>query len=247
MRARASERGWPLAGGRAGELGATSGRAGPAGAAPPKAGGGRGAPSDMRLWAWVLRLGLLSAALGGCGVAGRPPRAPRTPARTHARPDLANGTPGPATCATRVARARRPAPPPPPKPGGAWDPAWRGPRRRQPRAARDGAGRPQPSGRALYFAGRGEALRLRADLELPRDAFTLQVWLRAEGGQRAPAVITGRNGEGAAGEGAGWGLGGLGDALEWLGGWVPGGCVSWIGGRVSGWCLGVWLGGRLNG
>ncbi|KAH1164839.1 hypothetical protein KIL84_006148, partial [Mauremys mutica] len=43
--------------------------------------------------------------------------------------------------------------------------------------------------RALYFSGQGDQLRLKADIELPRDAFTLQVWLRAEGGQRSPAVI----------------------------------------------------------
>ena len=68
------------------------------------------------------------------------------------------------------------------------------PRRRQQREARGAAEEPSPPSRALYFSGRGEQLRLRADLELPRDAFTLQVWLRAEGGQSSPAVITGRQG-----------------------------------------------------
>lgn len=140
----------------------------------------------MRLWSWVLRLGLLSAALG-CGLAERPRRARRDPrAGRPPRPAA-----GPATCATRAARGRRASSPPPP--GGAWE-AVRVPRRRQQREARGAAEEPSPPSRALYFSGRGEQLRLRADLELPRDAFTLQVWLRAEGGQRSPAVITGRRG-----------------------------------------------------
>lgn len=159
--------------------------AAPGGGAGAK--GGRGGPSDMRLWSWVLRLGLLSAALG-CGLAERPRRARRDPrAGRPPRPAA-----GPATCATRAARGRRASPPPPP-PGGAWE-AVRVPRRRQQREARGAAEEPSPPSRALYFSGRGEQLRLRADLELPRDAFTLQVWLRAEGGQRSPAVITGRRG-----------------------------------------------------
>lgn len=161
--------------------------AAPGGGAGAK--GGRGGPSDMRLWSWVLRLGLLSAALG-CGLAERPRRARRDPrAGRPPRPAA-----GPATCATRAARGRRASPPPPPPPpGGAWE-AVRVPRRRQQREARGAAEEPSPPSRALYFSGRGEQLRLRADLELPRDAFTLQVWLRAEGGQRSPAVITGRRG-----------------------------------------------------
>lgn len=137
----------------------------------------------MRLWSWVLRLGLLSAALG-CGLAERPRRARRDPRAVRPPRPAA----GPATCATRAARGRRASPPPPP--GGAWE-AVRVPRRRQQRAAR-GSEEPSPPSRALYFSGRGEQLRLRADLELPRDAFTLQVWLRAEGGQKSPAVITGK-------------------------------------------------------
>lgn len=141
----------------------------------------------MRLWSWVLRLGLLSAALG-CGLAERPRRARRDPRASRPPRPAA----GPATCATRAARGRRASPPPPP-PGGAWE-AVRVPRRRQQREARGAAEEPSPPSRALYFSGRGEQLRLRADLELPRDAFTLQVWLRAEGGQRSPAVITGRRG-----------------------------------------------------
>lgn len=141
----------------------------------------------MRLWSWVLRLGLLSAALG-CGLAERSRRARRDPRASRPPRPAA----GPATCATRAARGRRASPPPPP-PGGAWE-AVRVPRRRQQREARGAAEEPSPPSRALYFSGRGEQLRLRADLELPRDAFTLQVWLRAEGGQRSPAVITGRRG-----------------------------------------------------
>ena len=176
----------------------------------------------MRLWSWVLRLGLLSAALG-CGLAERPRRARRDPrAGRPPRPAA-----GPATCATRAARGRRasPPPPPPPPPGGAWE-AVRVPRRRQQRETRGAAEEPSPPSRALYFSGRGEQLRLRADLELPRDAFTLQVWLRAEGGQSSPAVITGRRGR----------PGGRCTGPE-----APGarGCLGAGGGIVGGWrvCL----------
>lgn len=46
---------------------------------------------------------------------------------------------------------------------------------------------------ALYFSGRLEQLRMRPDarLELPRDKFSLHVWVKPEGGQGNPAVIAG--------------------------------------------------------
>ncbi|XP_051893074.1 pregnancy-associated plasma protein A, pappalysin 1a isoform X3 [Pristis pectinata] len=46
-------------------------------------------------------------------------------------------------------------------------------------------------GRLLYFAGIGNQLRLRTTTELPRRRFTLEVRVKAEGGQRSPAVIAG--------------------------------------------------------
>uniref|UniRef100_A0A3B3ZES9 Sushi domain-containing protein n=1 Tax=Periophthalmus magnuspinnatus TaxID=409849 RepID=A0A3B3ZES9_9GOBI len=46
---------------------------------------------------------------------------------------------------------------------------------------------------ALYFRGGREQLRLRpdADLELPRAKFSLELWVKPEGGQSNPAVIAG--------------------------------------------------------
>ncbi|XP_053738591.1 pappalysin-2 [Synchiropus splendidus] len=45
----------------------------------------------------------------------------------------------------------------------------------------------------LYFHGRREHLRLKpgAGLELPRDEFTVELWIKPEGGQRNPAIIAG--------------------------------------------------------
>lgn len=45
----------------------------------------------------------------------------------------------------------------------------------------------------LYFSGRRERLRLRPEAlaEIPREAFTVEAWVRPEGGQSNPAIITG--------------------------------------------------------
>ncbi|XP_048368584.1 pappalysin-1 [Sphaerodactylus townsendi] len=120
----------------------------------------------MQLRAGLLPLALLCATAAAAAAAGS---ARRLDGR--ARRDA---SPAPGTCATRLARGRRaPDPPPPP-------PRHPGRRRRAALAA---------GGRAWYFGG--GPVRLRAALELPRDAFTWQAWLRAEGGQKAPAVIAG--------------------------------------------------------
>ncbi|XP_015263086.1 PREDICTED: pappalysin-1 [Gekko japonicus] len=136
----------------------------------------------MQLWTSLLPLALLCAAAAAAALAGGPEcgldeRSRR--ARRDTRQARHFHSPAPGTCATRLARGRRSA-------SGGLEPP-RLPRRRQPREAR---GSRAPS-RALYFGGQGAPLRLKADLELPRDAFTLQAWLRAEGGQKAPAVIAG--------------------------------------------------------
>lgn len=46
---------------------------------------------------------------------------------------------------------------------------------------------------SLYFSGRQEQLRLKpsAGVELPRDKFSLELWVNPEGGQSSPAVIAG--------------------------------------------------------
>uniref|UniRef100_A0A8C5X7M1 Pappalysin 2 n=1 Tax=Malurus cyaneus samueli TaxID=2593467 RepID=A0A8C5X7M1_9PASS len=60
------------------------------------------------------------------------------------------------------------------------------PRGRRPR----GAGRPLP---ALYFSGGREQLAARAEAlpAVPREEFTLELWVKAEGGQSNPAIIAG--------------------------------------------------------
>lgn len=125
-------------------------------------------------------MGLLCGALASGAECGMDERSRR--ARRDTRPSRHLHSAAPGTCATRLARGRR-------SPSG-WEPL-RAPRRRQQREVKGEEDSLIPS-RALYFSGQGDQLRLKADIELPRDAFTLQVWLRAEGGQRSPAVIAGR-------------------------------------------------------
>lgn len=136
----------------------------------------------MQLWSLLLPLALLCTALASgpeCGMDERSRRARRD--TRHSR-QLLHTAPG--TCATRLARGRRST--------AGLEPGHV-PRRRQQREVKDEEESLTPS-RALYFSGQGDQLRLKADVELPRDAFTLQVWLKAEGGQRSPAVIAGRSG-----------------------------------------------------
>ncbi|NXF77960.1 PAPP1 protein, partial [Sclerurus mexicanus] len=133
----------------------------------------------MQLWSLLLPLALLCTALASgpeCGMDERSRRARRD--TRHSR-QLLHTAPG--TCATRLARGRRST--------AGLEPGHV-PRRRQQREVKDEEESLTPS-RALYFSGQGDQLRLKADTELPRDAFTLQVWLKAEGGQRSPAVIAG--------------------------------------------------------
>lgn len=137
---------------------------------------------EMQLWSLLLPLALLCTALASgpeCGMDERSRRARRD--TRHSR-QLLHTAPG--TCATRLARGRRST--------AGLEPGHV-PRRRQQREVKDEEESLTPS-RALYFSGQGDQLRLKADVELPRDAFTLQVWLKAEGGQRSPAVIAGRSG-----------------------------------------------------
>ncbi|EMP38098.1 Pappalysin-1 [Chelonia mydas] len=131
----------------------------------------------MQLWSLLLPLALLCTAVASgpeCGMDERSRRARRDTRHTRQSHYTAPGT-----CATRLARGRRSTTSLEPLPV---------PRRRQQREVKGEEDSLTPS-RALYFSGQGDQLRLKADIELPRDAFTLQVWLRAEGGQRSPAVI----------------------------------------------------------
>ncbi|XP_035248204.1 pappalysin-1-like [Anguilla anguilla] len=79
----------------------------------------------------------------------------------------------PGACATRLPRGKRSLP---------------GMERRSPRQSQAGS-----SGRhkAVYFTGRGDQLRLKPGVEIPRGNFTLEMWIKPEGGQRSPAIIAG--------------------------------------------------------
>lgn len=44
---------------------------------------------------------------------------------------------------------------------------------------------------SVYFSGRGDQLRLKPSVEVPRGNFTLEMWIKPEGGQRSPSVIAG--------------------------------------------------------
>ncbi|KAJ7993848.1 hypothetical protein DPEC_G00258960 [Dallia pectoralis] len=45
--------------------------------------------------------------------------------------------------------------------------------------------------RSVYFTGRGDQLRLKPAVDVPRGHFTLEIWIKPEGGQRSPSVIAG--------------------------------------------------------
>ncbi|KAE8583612.1 hypothetical protein XENTR_v10020598 [Xenopus tropicalis] len=133
----------------------------------------------MLLWSLLLPLGLLCAALASASQCGMDERSQR-PRRNVRNPrSLRRGSEG--SCATSLARGRRSLP---------SIEHLRIPQRRKQREAKESSNVPAP-GKALYFTGHGDQLRLKSGNELPRDTFTLQVWLRAEGGQKSPAVIAG--------------------------------------------------------
>lgn len=54
---------------------------------------------------------------------------------------------------------------------------------------------PQGGLPVLYFSGRRERLLLRPEVlaEIPREAFTVEAWVRPEGGQNNPAIIAGKD------------------------------------------------------
>ncbi|XP_056434953.1 pregnancy-associated plasma protein A, pappalysin 1a [Gadus chalcogrammus] len=87
----------------------------------------------------------------------------------------------PGACATRLPRGKR---------------SVAGLERRLPRQRRrssqaeedDSPGR---GGKAVYFTGWGDQLRLKPGVEIPRGNFTLEMWIKPEGGQRSPTVIAG--------------------------------------------------------
>uniref|UniRef100_A0A8C5JJY2 Pappalysin 2 n=1 Tax=Junco hyemalis TaxID=40217 RepID=A0A8C5JJY2_JUNHY len=134
---------------------------------------------------------------------------------------LARGEPPAVPGCGMEAPSRRAAPPHHPHglyPHGPAAPAAAAPRGRTPRGARARAAAEEPEGRgrsrgerrrgrepqvpdpprerplpALYFSGGREQLAARAEAlpAVPREEFTLELWVKAEGGQNNPAIIAG--------------------------------------------------------
>ncbi|XP_062399782.1 pregnancy-associated plasma protein A, pappalysin 1b [Sardina pilchardus] len=109
-----------------------------------------------------------------CGTRRRGARASRDLVRIR---EATASSPGP--CATRLPRGKRSLPG-----------MSRRSARRYPRSSH---AERSPPGRlkAVYFAGRSDQLRLKPTVEVPRGNFTLEMWIKPEGGQRSPAVIAG--------------------------------------------------------
>ncbi|XP_042612734.1 pappalysin-1-like isoform X1 [Cyprinus carpio] len=120
---------------------------------------------------WLLCLLLFIVCLGSeCGTPRRIVRSKRDLVRIR---EARSTFPGP--CATRMPRGKRSLP---------------GIDRRSPRLSQAGESSPGRR-RAVYFTGRGDQLRLKPNAEVPRGNFTLEMWIKPEGGQRSPAVIGG--------------------------------------------------------
>uniref|UniRef100_A0A673WXW9 Pregnancy-associated plasma protein A, pappalysin 1a n=1 Tax=Salmo trutta TaxID=8032 RepID=A0A673WXW9_SALTR len=131
----------------------------------------------MKLWTfpWLLCLVILILCFGSeCGTVRRKGRSKRDLVRIRE----ATAT-FPGACATRLPRGKRSLP---------------GLERRVPRQRRRSSQAEENSpgrGKAVYFTGRGDQLRLKPGVEIPRGNFTLEMWIKPEGGQRSPTVIAG--------------------------------------------------------
>ena len=131
----------------------------------------------MKVWSflpWLPCLVILILCFGSeCGTVWRKGRSKRELVRMR---DARATFPG--ACATRLPRGKRSLP---------------GLDRRLPRQRRRSSQADESSGRgkAVYFTGRGDQLRLKPGVEIPRGNFTLEMWVKPEGGQRSPTVIAG--------------------------------------------------------
>ncbi|TRY83422.1 hypothetical protein DNTS_000480, partial [Danionella cerebrum] len=109
-----------------------------------------------------------------CGTVPRKPRSKRELVRIREAKAILPGA-----CGTRLPRGKR---------------SVSGLDRRLPRQRRSipfGENSNSYRGRAVYFTGRGDQMRLKPGVEIPKGNFTLQMWVKAEGGQRSPTVIAG--------------------------------------------------------
>nr|XP_015798245.2 pregnancy-associated plasma protein A, pappalysin 1a isoform X2 [Nothobranchius furzeri] len=131
----------------------------------------------MKLWTspWVSCLVILILCFGSeCGTV----RSKGISKRELVRIREARAT-VPGACATRLPRGKRSLP-------GLERRVLRH-RRRSSQAEENSPHR----GKAVYFTGRGDQLRLKPGVEIPRGNFTLEMWIKPEGGQRSPTVIAG--------------------------------------------------------
>ncbi|XP_030640627.1 pregnancy-associated plasma protein A, pappalysin 1a [Chanos chanos] len=132
----------------------------------------------MKVWTflpWLSCLVILVLCVGSeCGTVWRKGRSKRELVRLRE----AKAT-FPGACATRLPRGKRSLP--------GLDRRLPRQRRRSSQAEESGSGR----GKAVYFTGRGDQLRLKPGVEIPRGNFTLEMWVKPEGGQRSPTVIAG--------------------------------------------------------
>lgn len=120
---------------------------------------------------WLLCLLVFIVCLGSeCGTTRRNARSKRDLVRIREARSTFTGA-----CATRLPRGKRSLP---------------GIDRRSPRLSQAGESTPGRR-RAVYFTGRGDQLRLKPNVEVPRGNFTMEMWIKPEGGQRSPAVIGG--------------------------------------------------------
>ncbi|XP_072548838.1 pregnancy-associated plasma protein A, pappalysin 1a [Salminus brasiliensis] len=129
----------------------------------------------MKVWAVLSCL----AALAVC-VCARNARVSRELAHARQAAVAAALSAQSGACGTRLPRGKRSAP---------------GAERRAPGAGRRRGGEPgheeRDRNRAVRFGGRGDQLRLRPAVDVPRGNFTLSMWVKPEGGQRPRAVIAG--------------------------------------------------------
>uniref|UniRef100_A0A3Q3CDN4 Pappalysin-1 n=1 Tax=Haplochromis burtoni TaxID=8153 RepID=A0A3Q3CDN4_HAPBU len=131
----------------------------------------------MKLWTspWVSCLVILILCFGSeCGIVRKKGRSKRELVRIReAKATI------PGACATRLPRGKRSLP---------------GLERRvlrQRRRSSQAEGNSPDRGKAVYFTGRGDQLRLKPGVEIPRGNFTVEMWIKPEGGQRSPTVIAG--------------------------------------------------------
>ncbi|XP_015222644.2 pregnancy-associated plasma protein A, pappalysin 1a [Lepisosteus oculatus] len=132
----------------------------------------------MKLWTFLLLLSwlLIFILFSGseCGTVPRKGRSKRDLVRLR---EASSTFPG--ACATRLPRGKRSVP--------GMDRRSSRQHRRSSQAEDSSPGR----GKAVYFTGRGDQLRLKPGVEVPKGNFTLEMWIKPEGGQRSPTVIAG--------------------------------------------------------